>query len=169
MAGRGRPWSAMAGPGRQWSSTHNDYSRAPPGRDGCTCHGKLWWCRVDTSRVPCSLGAALSMGCAGVISIGGRGPAGQGQPWPAMVKHTGPVVRTALEVRRFGFEPVVHLVRPRASRTALSSRGSNWLHQSGPKVAPRHKHRNAHENSPRESCELLDRTILTGISVRTFL
>ena len=34
--------------------------------------------------------------------------------------------------------------------------------------ATRHKHRNDHENSPRESCGPLDRTVLTGISVRTF-
>ena len=34
-------------------------------------------------------------------------------------------------------------------------------------MTPRHKHRNCHENSRRESCEFLDRTILHRISVRT--
>ena len=34
--------------------------------------------------------------------------------------------------------------------------------------APSHKHRNGHENSPRESCGALDRTILHRMSVRAF-
>ena len=32
-----------------------------------------------------------------------------------------------------------------------------------------YKHRNGHENNPRESCGPLDRTVPTGILVRTFL
>ena len=43
------------------------------------------------------------------------------------------------------------------------------LSGSCPKVALRHKHRNVHESSPRESCEFINRTILHRISVRTFL
>ena len=37
------------------------------------------------------------------------------------------------------------------------------------KIVPKHKNRNCHENSPRESCGPLDRTTLLRISVRTFL
>ena len=43
------------------------------------------------------------------------------------------------------------------------------LPKSCPRVPPRHKHRNCRENSPRGSCEFINRTILTGISVRAFL
>ena len=40
---------------------------------------------------------------------------------------------------------------------------------SGNIWAPRHKNRNGRKNSPRESCEFVDRCILHRISVRTFL
>ena len=41
--------------------------------------------------------------------------------------------------------------------------GGHW------KWSPRHKPRNCHESSPRESCEFIDQTNLHRISVQTFL
>ena len=72
------------------------------------------------------------------------------------------MVRFSLRVRFAG--PV------RFARFA-GSRGSP-VHAVRPvvaKIVPKHKNRNNHKNSPRESCGPLDRTILHRISVQTFL
>ena len=56
-----------------------------------------------------------------------------------------------------------------AARAESCSKVVQKLTESCPKVAPNHNRRNCHENSPRKSCGPLIRTVLTGISVRTFL
>ena len=62
---------------------------------------------------------------------------------------------------------ILHRISVRTTlwRRHFSGSGSTF----GPRNrALRHKNRNCHESSPRESCEPLDRTILHRISARTF-